>query len=92
MRLSSRCKKCGSDCTPRWQRASDTMRYDCVCGYGWNSQPLDARPDRSGDFLEFAKRMRDAQRKCDMELYKDPPLKVWLTNGTGRGEINLASS
>lgn len=90
MRLSGRCCKCGSYCTPRWQKATDRMRYSCVCGYEWSSVPLDSAGDgldRLKEFQRMYKRIEDEMTKFEPESKR--PLKVMLTNGTGRGEINF---
>ena len=89
MRLSGRCCKCGSECAPRWQKLTDRMRYSCVCGYEWSSAPLDGGSDRDSALAEFQRRM--AEQKYTFGKVKDDqqPLKVMLTNGTGRGEINF---
>lgn len=90
MRLSGRCCKCGSDCTPRWHKATDRMRYICMCGYEWSSAPLDASPpDLSMIPAEIRRRIHDAQRSMGGAIKDEQPLKVMLTNGTGRGEINF---
>ena len=89
MRLTGKCKKCGSDCSPKWQRATDQMRYECACGYGWSSAPLDSPVGAEYRIKEFKRAFEEARDRFDVERERDPPLKVYLSNGTGRGEINL---